>query len=771
MEKNKKSKRFLVPILFLVIVSIVVISSINTYINLNVFEKHIMKDIEDSKKKFIQRYKDSITKQTQFVNDTIKFKMSQVEEQLQKELYIRMNIARSICDFVYENYKDKLSTHKMRQMVAKQLSTVRFDKENRGYYFAYQNSTRTVYEHIHKETIGLNMANVKDTKGVNVALAHDKVLEGGKEIGLLHRYYYKPGNRKVGYPKLVSVTLYKPLDLLIGTGEYLDVVEKRMKNDVIKRYKNFQVNDNQLLAIVDLHNINGGKDFGTVLINSTNKQIQDTKISDDVVDSMGINFRKQYLKALKDKGYVYLDHWYSKKNESEQQKVKAYITLQKDWNWVIVSGFYFNKLDKEIEELENSLVEYTKNTILDSFIIILIVSIVVIAIAIFISLMIDSVIQRYTGELLKNKQRLELAQEVSKMGSWSLNIKNNTLRCSNEMCNIFEFEKEQKDLHLEDILNRMYPKDKIRIEKEYKNSIKMKQNFEITHRLLMKDGRVKIVEVKSEIEFDENGHPTRSNGTTQDITIEYERDAELKAKEKLLLEKEKLASMGEMIGNIAHQWRQPLSVISTCATGMSLKKEYNILKDEDIAKNCSLIDKNAQYLSATIDDFRNFIKNERVLKELNIKENIESFLHLVEGTKKSNYIEVIQDIDTSIKFAGYANELMQCYINIFNNSKDAFILNEIEDRKFFITVKKLDNKIIIELKDTAGGIPTDILSKVFDPYFTTKHKSKGTGLGLHMTYKFITDGMQGDISVQNSEFEYDGKNYNGALFSISLPLH
>ena len=250
--------------------------------------------------------------------------------------------------------------------------------------------------------------------------------------------------------------------------------------------------------------------------------------------------------------------------------------------------------------------------------------------------------------------------------------------------------------------------------------------------------------------------------TLQDIT-------EIQKKDKLIFEQSKMASMGEMIGNIAHQWRQPLSVISTGATGMIMQKEYGLLTDEQFVETCNSINDNVQYLSKTIDDFRNFIEGDRKLELFNLKENIESLLHLVEGSIKSYNIDVILYLDKDISIEGYPNELVQCFINIFNNSKD-ILINKSSRRLIFISTYILDHKIYIEFKDNAGGIDEKIISKIFDPYFTTKHQSQGTGLGLNMTYTIITDGMNGSINPSNVTFTYDNKNYKGAQFKICLPV-
>ncbi|MEA1914702.1 MAG: ATP-binding protein [Campylobacterota bacterium] len=309
--------------------------------------------------------------------------------------------------------------------------------------------------------------------------------------------------------------------------------------------------------------------------------------------------------------------------------------------------------------------------------------------------------------------------------------------------------------------------DKKSVTKEVTDAMTQNKDF-FTHkpyRVTTKAGEIKWILDSTLLVKDEKGNVTHFLGTISDIT-------QTKHSEALLAEQSKLASMGEMIGNIAHQWRQPLSVISTGATGLKLLKEFGELCDEDILKTCDTINNNAQYLSKTIDDFRNFIKGGRTKKVFMLKDTIDSFLHLMDGSIKNNNINIILDIENNIKIDGYENELTQCFINIFNNAKDALkekVLNN-ENRLIFISTFEDNNKAIIKIKDNAGGIPMDIIHKIFEPYFTTKHQSKGTGLGLHITYNLIVDGMNGTIEAHNVEFEYEENKYTGTEFIINLPL-
>ncbi len=245
---------------------------------------------------------------------------------------------------------------------------------------------------------------------------------------------------------------------------------------------------------------------------------------------------------------------------------------------------------------------------------------------------------------------------------------------------------------------------------------------------------------------------------------------DIKRKDELLFEQSKHASMGEMIGNIAHQWRQPLSVISTGVTGMLFQKRYDTLSDEMFVQTCNNINENAQYLSRTIDDFRDFIKGDSTKELFNMKENIDKFLHIVDSVIKDNEIKIILNIEKSLEIEGYPNELLQCLINLFNNSKDAFIEKNSTKRYIFIDITKNENNVDISFKDSAGGINLDIIDKIFEPYFTTKHKSLGTGLGLHMTYNLITTRMNGKVRVMNTTYGYNNDELTGMKFKITLPL-
>ena len=248
-------------------------------------------------------------------------------------------------------------------------------------------------------------------------------------------------------------------------------------------------------------------------------------------------------------------------------------------------------------------------------------------------------------------------------------------------------------------------------------------------------------------------------------------DAHIKENTKqhhILFQQSKMAAMGEMLGNIAHQWRQPLSVITTAATGMKVQKEFGTLDDEAINRSVDTITDSALYLSKTIDDFRNFFKRDKTETDFGTNEIIEKVLKLTKSQFKMYEINTIKNIEEFNLF-GLENEFVQALINILNNAKDILINKEIP-RLIFINVSKVGNKAIFKIADNGGGIDEKIIDKVCEPYFTTKHQSQGTGIGLYMTEEIIVKHMHGKFTINNIETIYENVTYKGAEITIELDL-
>ena len=261
-----------------------------------------------------------------------------------------------------------------------------------------------------------------------------------------------------------------------------------------------------------------------------------------------------------------------------------------------------------------------------------------------------------------------------------------------------------------------------------------------------------------------------NNQIFQIVTIANIED--LKRKENLMAEQSKLAAMGEMLGNIAHQWRQPLNIISMSSSNLKLKNDIGELNSSTLRESLSLILKTINHLSDTIETFNDFLKTDKEKSIFNVNDNIKNSISLVDNFFKNFNIDIVLELDDDVFLNNLANEFSQAFINILNNAKDAIVLNLKDNESGLIKIKtkKIDNFIEILVLDNALGVDKDILNKIFEPYFTTKHKYQGTGLGLYMTRKIINSSMGGEISVQNKKFTHNKKEYKGAEFKIKIPL-
>lgn len=230
-----------------------------------------------------------------------------------------------------------------------------------------------------------------------------------------------------------------------------------------------------------------------------------------------------------------------------------------------------------------------------------------------------------------------------------------------------------------------------------------------------------------------------------------------------------MVSMGEMIGNIAHQWRQPLSSISTVASGLKLKLDMGTTSQEELGINLRKIVDTTQHLSQTIDDFRNFYKVNKQEELFNLEIILKRCSSIIEAALHMNEIKLIADYDSTLDTTGLRNEFSQTIINILSNAKDALIekVDISNKRLIFIDLYSKDDKIIIKIKDNAYGIPKDIMSNVFQQHFTTKEEN-GNGIGLFMSKQIIDEHMGGLLEVENITYEYQEETYTGAQFTITL---
>lgn len=299
-----------------------------------------------------------------------------------------------------------------------------------------------------------------------------------------------------------------------------------------------------------------------------------------------------------------------------------------------------------------------------------------------------------------------------------------------------------------------------------------------------KDGTIVPIELRAQLVRDDQGNPISMWAIIHDITErklseeslkfksqqleELNRSLEkkveqsiieLRQKDLVLIQQSRLAAMGEMISNIAHQWRQPLNVLGLYIQGLRIEFEAGRLNKESInntiAESMSLI----HHMSATIDDFRTFFKPEKEKEKFKVCQTVARTVQLVKASFDNIPIKLVMDCTVDTEIHGYPNEYSQVVLNILINAKDALEANKTVNPQVTITAEVEEGSTIVTISDNAGGIPDEVIFKVFDPHFSTKGP-QGTGIGLFMSKNIIEKNMGGRLSVRN--------NAEGAEFRIEV---
>jgi len=245
-----------------------------------------------------------------------------------------------------------------------------------------------------------------------------------------------------------------------------------------------------------------------------------------------------------------------------------------------------------------------------------------------------------------------------------------------------------------------------------------------------------------------------------------EKTNEGKEKDRLLLQKEIILSQSNLLEKIAHHWRQPLSVISTHASMIEYRADANIEKDEIIKSSIKIMNV-AQELSKIINQFKTFFQPEDNMKIYNVKKVINSTLQFLRFNLLQNHIKLVLKIE-NVELFGYENEFKQVIISLLNNSIDALNNDDIEDKFIKIEVKTIDDVISISITDTGGGISSDIVNRIYEPYFTTKHEYSGTGLSLHLSKQVVHRYLNGTLNNSNTSCTFKNKKYNCTKFTINI---
>ena len=620
------------------IISLSIFSFIITQIFIQQKNEYLENDIKILEKTYIDNNKINIKDLVNTFHSLIDLEKKTQEEDFKNQIVLYVKQAHSIASAIYERdiLKADYSKEKTIETIKLALKEIRFNNHF-GYMFMYESTGKNIFNAEFPQIEGKNLWNYKDGSGKLILQEMYDILNQRNET-FYEWYWKKPKSGDKQFKKIGYFKKFEPFDMFIGTGDYVEDFENKIKSKILHKINNFGLKAPEHLFIYDLD--------GLCLANPKKELIGTNRY--DSKNHNGEYTLRETLQYTKEKKEGFINYNSSiKLNENliSNEKI-SYVKLFEDWQWVIGSGFYLEELTNEIEKKKQALESSNKNAINK----IVLISFIITVLLVFISF--------YLSNMLKN----------------------------------------------------IFHDYKIKIKKELSDKLE---------------------------------------------------------KEKLLIQQSKMATMGEMIGNIAHQWKQPLNLISISNGMIKIEKEQNnIYDDEQISKAIVHIDNSVKYLSDTIDDFRDFFKPDKDKKYFDIKEAFDKTFGLIDSQFKHNNIEIFQEIQ-SINFYGYQNELLQVFINIIKNAKDELVKKEKSERKLlFINVKENKNKILIKIKDNAGGIADNIFDDIFKAYFSTK-KEEGTGIGLYMS-KQIIEAMNGEIEVSNCTFLYEDENYTGAEFTISL---
>ncbi|WP_428024684.1 cache domain-containing protein [Arcobacter sp.] len=569
----------------------------------------------------------------------------------------------------------------------------------------------------------------------------------------------------------------KDLNLLILTGNNTKKLNEEIKKKVINSLFYFDTESSYYIFIIDLFNINGGERYGKILLHQGRPSLSGTYLNDTDKNNEMEKYRKEYLKIIRDTGEGFITYNYVKPDTNSISKKLSFFYLQKDLNWIIGSGFYFDDLESKKQEFKISIERKIKESVKTSLFVGIMLILIVSVILYFITSKINSLVNNYATSLSESNENLKKQKDIfetlfkkSTDGIIIYSEDGLIVDCNDSVVKMLGYNNKLRIINksLKDFSPKVQFNNELSIsnEKLFKEVSFNNQTYNFEWLFLSKNKRKLFCEIRTtKLNLDEKNI---IHAVIRDVTYKKELEEKTKRQQVMLAEESKKSALGEMLTMIAHQWRQPLNNINLLIHFVRDTFDSGKFTKEEL-KGITL-DMKAQidYLSNTINDFTNFTNPKKEATLFCIKEVINKTYNLAIAQFEKNNIKVFIDAE-EINVYGVENEFMQVILNILNNAKDELLEVE-KNRLLFINAKKEDGKLILTIKDNAGGISSKVISRVFEPYFTTKHKKNGTGIGLYMCHEIIKQYKNGTIEASNVSFYHENIFYEGAMFTVTLDL-
>jgi PAS domain S-box-containing protein len=416
-------------------------------------------------------------------------------------------------------------------------------------------------------------------------------------------------------------------------------------------------------------------------------------------------------------------------------------------------------------------------------------------------LLVVSSLQHWNDRNKAVDTKFELAVDAIEDGLWDWNPKTNEVYFSKRWKEMLGYSDDEISNHLQEWSDRVHPDDMEQVRQDIDDHLKGKSDYYVNeHRLRCKDGSYKWILDRGKALFDEAGEPYRVTGFHTDITERKKLESELKTmlltpeeesftdlsdnmklqhtnselelrlkkeirkrqeSEKLLLQHTRQAAMGEMMSMIAHQWRQPITAIGLSTDNIALDVALGSLNESELQENLKMIRQQVDYLSQTIDDFRDFFLPNKTREQVLVSDALKAALRIIGKSLENRGIQIVKQFEDRSSIPSYKNELVQVFLNLLKNAQDILGERNVKQPRIVLETIEQETSIEVRVTDNGGGIPAEHIMRVFEPYFTTKDQYNGTGLGLYMSKTIIEDHCRGTLRVENID--------DGARFTLILP--
>ena len=766
MKRNLSVYIVIIPIIF-VLISISLITVFNIY-KINENGDRL---IVDYKENYLNQQKKLIYDRVHYFSNIVKNRTIKYERENNKFLEKQANKYYQIVSNTYDlNYK-KLSKEEMKAFITKKFYSLKtFENSFLDYSLSLiDTKTNKILYSSNQNLLGKSSSLIQEANSKPIFKKSTQRLNSIYET---RRFNLDGFTDEISYLKE-----YRYLDLVVMFSVDKEKFEARTNEKILAELNDLLINSSSYLFIFEIDDLNENLGEFKVLLHQANPDTVGTVLNKDTNNIELNSLRKNIIPKIRDFGEGFLSYDYLMPNQDKISKKMSYFYLNTNKNWVLGTGFYFDDLEKDLKTYQEKIDKQSSESINIALLIAFFATLVISFILFIISSKISNIIKVYSQdlkksstELQKQKDVLETLFEKSSDGIVIHDRFGKIINCNDVLLQILGFE-EKENLIGKNLL-KTSPKNQYDNEKSIKKlnvilASTVEKGFKSFEWLFVKRNKEVIYcDINSTSINLEDKELIYS--TVRDITERKELEEKTKNQQLMLAEESKKAAMGEMITMIAHQWRQPLNNVNLLTYFIRDNIENDKISKEQLVEISTDMKTQIEYLSKTIDDFTNFINPRKVLHEFFLEEAIDKTLNIVKGPLEKRDIKVVKNI-VNIKIDGIENEFMQVLLNLFNNAKDS-LENKEGERFIFINAKKINNKLILTIKDNAGGIPKEILSRIFEPYFTTKHKQNGTGIGLYMSELIIKQYKNGSLIATNEHYYHDTKFYEGAMFTITFEL-